>query len=53
ILFGHVENAPTTAELAALLNTGNIDIHSTVGRRVPRVYIKDGKAVAMTDYLMD
>ncbi|MFB0971785.1 MAG: alanine racemase [Neofamilia sp.] len=53
ILFGHVENAPTTAELAALLNTGNIDIHSTVGRRVPRVYIKDGKAVAMQDYLID
>ncbi|NLW42679.1 MAG: alanine racemase, partial [Tissierellia bacterium] len=53
ILFGHVENAPTTAELAAILNTGNIDIHTTVARRVPRVYLKDGKAVAMTDYLMD
>ncbi len=53
ILFGYVENAPTTAELAGLLGTGNIDIHSTLTRRVPRVYIKDGEVVAVTDYLMD
>ncbi len=53
ILFGYEENAPTTAELAELLDTGNIDIHSTLTRRVPKVYIKDGEAVAMTDYLMD
>lgn len=53
ILFGYEENAPTTDELAELMETGNIDIHTTVARRVPRVYLKDGKPIAYTDYLMD
>lgn len=54
IVYGYEEeNAPTILEVSQLLKTGNIDIISTIARRVPRVYIKDGKVVDVVDYLLD
>lgn len=54
VLFGYKEeNGPTILEISELLNTGNIDIISTISRRIPRVYKKDGEIVDIVDYILD
>lgn len=52
ILFGNGENGyPTADDLAKILGTINYEIVCMIERRVPRVYVKDGKVVKIVDYL--
>ena len=54
VLFGYGEEAyPHVDEIANKLNTINYEIVCMVGRRVPRVYIQNGKIVEVKDYLLD
>ena len=54
VLFGDGKNGvPHIDEIAEKLNTINYEIICMVGRRVPRVYIKDGNIVKILDYLLD
>lgn len=54
VLFGDGKNgAPHIDEIAEKLNTINYEVVCMVGRRVPRVYIKDGNIVKILDYLLD
>jgi alanine racemase len=54
ILFGDGrDNSPHTDEIAEKLGTINYEIVCMVGRRVPRVYIKDGEIVNIVDYLLE
>lgn len=43
----------TADELAANCQTINYEIICAVARRVPRVYIRDGKVEAVNDYILD
>lgn len=46
ILFGkHGSSAPTADDIAAVSGTINYEVLCGVGRRVPRIYIKDGSVV--------
>lgn len=54
VLFGYGEEGyPHVDEVADKLKTINYEIICMVGRRVPRVYIKDGKIIDVEDYLLD
>ncbi|HHV27135.1 MAG TPA: alanine racemase [Tissierellia bacterium] len=54
VLFGDGSNGvPHIDEVAEKLGTINYEIVCMVGRRVPRVYIKDGKIIKIIDYLLD
>ena len=54
VLFGDGKSgAPHIDEIAEKLNTINYEVVCMVGRRVPRVYIKDGNIVKILDYLLD
>lgn len=54
VLFGDGTNGvPHIDEVAEKLGTINYEIVCMVGRRVPRVYIKDGKIIKIIDYLLD
>lgn len=54
VLFGDGENGvPHIDEIAEKLDTINYEIVCMVGRRVPRVYVKDGKVVKIIDYLFN
>jgi alanine racemase len=54
ILFGDgKDNSPHIDEIAKKLGTINYEIVCMVGRRVPRVYIKNGNIVNIVDYLLD
>lgn len=54
VLFGYGgEGYPHVDEVAEKLNTINYEIVCMVGRRVPRVYIKNGEIVDVIDYLLD
>lgn len=52
ILFGYEEGYPSVDEIAGKLNTINYEILCMMGRRIPRVYIEDGKLVDVKDYLL-
>ncbi len=53
ILFGTDGNNTITVDsVAALAGTINYEVISVVGKRVPRVYIKDGKVVKVLNYLV-
>ncbi|MEM2876311.1 MAG: alanine racemase [Candidatus Bathyarchaeia archaeon] len=53
ILFGDgSNNAPHIDEVAEWLGTINYEVVCMVGRRVPRVYKKNGKIVEIKDYLI-
>ncbi|MBQ6999338.1 MAG: alanine racemase [Clostridia bacterium] len=53
ILFGTDGNNTITVDsVAALAGTINYEVLSVVGKRVPRVYIKDGKVVKVLNYLV-
>ncbi len=45
-------NSPHTDEVAKQLNTINYEVVCMVSRRVPRVYIQNGKIVKINDYLL-
>jgi len=52
ILMGEDENNKFTADtIAELIGTINYEIVCMVGKRVPRVYIKDGKVVKIRNYV--
>ena len=54
VLFGDgSNNSPHIDEIAEALGTINYEVICMVGRRVPRVYIEDGKVVKYIDYLLD
>jgi len=51
-LFGQQgENAILVEELADLTGTINYEIVCVLGRRVPRIYLEDGKKIAVVDYI--
>lgn len=53
ILFGTDGNNTITVDsVAAKAGTINYEVLSVVGKRVPRVYIKDGKVVKVLNYLV-
>lgn len=53
-LFGKDGNEFISAdELARIADTINYEIVCNMSRRVPRIYLKGGKPVAVTDYLLD
>jgi hypothetical protein len=45
-------NTITIESVADLMNTINYEIVCTVGKRVPRVYIRDNKTVNVLNYLV-
>ena len=52
LLFGtDGENILPVEELASAIGTINYEIVCMVGRRVPRIYIKDNRVVEIADYL--
>ncbi len=51
-LFGYEEGVPHVDEIADKLSTINYEIVSTVGRRVPRIYVKNGEIIDIEDYLL-
>lgn len=54
ILFGDgSNNTPHIDEIAEALGTINYEVVCMVSRRVPRVYLKDGKVVKYVNYLID
>ncbi len=53
ILFGDGEFGPHIDDVANKLNTINYEIVCMVGRRVPRVYIKNGEIIGIVDYLLE
>ena len=46
------EETISADELARIAGTINYEIVCNVGRRVPRIYLKDGKPVGVEDYLL-
>lgn len=53
ILFGYEEGVPTVYDLAELTNTSDTELVNSIARRVPRVYVRDKKVVAIKDYILD
>lgn len=52
ILIGHQGNVKFDADdIAELLGTINYEIICMIGKRVPRVYIKDGKIIKVRNYM--
>lgn len=53
VLFGYgKEEYPHVDEIAEKVGTINYEIVCMVGRRVPRVYLSDGKIINIKDYLL-
>ena len=50
IIFGR--EGITIDDLAKWLDTINYEISCVIGKRIPRIYIKDGKAVKVLNYLL-
>ena len=54
VIFGYGnEGYPSAEELAEKIGTINYEIVCMVGRRIPRVYKKDGEIVDIVDYILD
>lgn len=54
ILFGYGDdNIIHIDEIANLLGTINYEVVCMIGKRVPRVYIKDGEIINIIDYLLE
>jgi alanine racemase len=49
---GQAEAMLPVEELAQLTGTINYEVVSVVGRRVPRVYLEEGKEPEVVDYLL-
>ncbi len=53
-VFGHDHHACLTVEeVASLCNTIHYELVCVLGKRVPRVYRKEGKTVGITDYISE
>ena len=51
-VFGKSQDAELTVdEVAALAETINYELVCILGKRVPRVFIKDEKVLTVTDYI--
>lgn len=54
VLLGYAKEAyPTIEEISSILQTNDDDVICMFGRRIPRVYIKDGKICDVIDYILD
>ncbi len=53
ILFGYEDNCPSVEEIAEWLGTINYEVVCMMGRRVPRIYIKNDKLSHIVDYILD
>ncbi|HEY8363003.1 MAG TPA: alanine racemase [Tissierellaceae bacterium] len=53
VIFGYEEGHPHVDELAEKLGTINYEVVCMVSRRVPRVYISNGKIVKVVDYVLE
>lgn len=54
IIFGDGKDGiPHIDEVAKKIGTVNYEVVCMIGRRIPRVYIKNGKVVKIIDYLLD
>ena len=53
VLLGYEEGQPDAVEIGEKLNTISYEILCGVGRRIPRVYIKDGDITYIKDYLLN
>jgi alanine racemase len=54
VIFGYEKELyPRVEELAKKIDTINYEIICMVGRRIPRVYIKDSEIIKIKDYLSD
>ncbi|MTI71501.1 MAG: alanine racemase [Firmicutes bacterium] len=54
ILFGEGKNnSPHTDDIANILGTINYEIVCMVSKRVPRVYVKEGKIVHIKDHILE
>lgn len=54
VIFGYEEELyPHVDELAKKIDTINYEIICMVGRRIPRVYIKNNEIIKIKDYLLD
>jgi len=53
VLLGYEEGYPDADEIGEKLNTISYEILCMVGRRIPRVYIKNDEIVYVKDYLLD
>ena len=52
LLFGKSGNAELSVdEVAAAADTINYELVCILGKRVPRVFIRDGKVLTVTDYI--
>jgi len=52
-LFGDAEASVSVDRIAELLGTINYEVTCGIGRRVPRIYIKNGKIVKVRNYILD
>ncbi len=52
VLFGDTENEVSTENVAKLLGTIGYELVCAVGRRVPRIYIKNGEVIGLLNYLL-
>lgn len=53
IIIGDGKNGPAIEEHADKIGTINYELETVVGRRIPRVYIKNGEVIKVVDYLAD
>jgi len=54
ILFGDGrDNSPHIDEVASKLGTINYEVVCMVGKRVPRIYIKNREIIKIKDYLLE
>ena len=52
VLFGYEEGALSADDIAKRLNTISYEVLCMVGRRVPRIYVKNGNIIDVDDYLI-
>ncbi len=54
VLLGYEnESYPTVEDISSLLQTNDDDVICMLGRRIPRVYIRNGEVCDVIDYILD
>ena len=54
ILFGRSDDIELPVEsLAEKMGTINYEVLCAIGRRIPRIYLRDGKVIGEHNYLLD
>ena len=53
VIYGYTPGTITIDEQASLIGSINTELTTLISRRVPRVYLKNGKIVQIIDYLLD